>query len=232
MGLVKHRIAAAVAVISLASLVTFLQVKANHETDDQFGEDAVWNAATDELGEINRACNNSGPAEYGRCFIDQMGDYASSEAVEFSQSLAEKKPSRVGYLAGIREAGLVDLGYVVYPGSSKPDRGWVLLNGVPSLVNVDDPSLLPQAEMEKDPRFIALRKDHPQIKLAVRDDQRTPDASPKIETRADGGERFIFSYSLQDCPDCAPLAQATFGFDFDAAGELLAAKFISVSKTQ
>jgi hypothetical protein len=70
------------------------------------------------------------------------------------------------------------------------------------------------------------------MKLAVRDDQRAPDASPKIKPLADGGERFMLPYSLQDCADCAPLAQATFGFDFDASGEFLAAKFISISKTQ
>lgn len=232
MSLAKHRIVAAVAVISVASLVTFLQVKANHETDDQFGEDAIWNAAPDELGEIDKACSSPGPAEYQQCFIDQMGNYASSDAVDFSQSLSKQKPSRVGYLSGIREAGLVDLGYVVYPGNSKVNHGWVLLNGVPSLINVDDPSILPQDKMEKDRAFIALRKDHPQMKLVVRDDQRAPDASPKIESLADGGERFILPYSLQDCADCAPLAQATFGFDFDASGEFLAAKFIAVSKAR
>ena len=44
MTLLKRRIAAAFAVIGVASLITFLQVEANHETDDQIGEEAIWNA--------------------------------------------------------------------------------------------------------------------------------------------------------------------------------------------
>jgi hypothetical protein len=233
MSLLKHRVAAALAVVGVASLVTFLQVEANHETDDQFGEEAVWNAATDDLSEIGKACKNTQPAEYNQCFIEQMGGYASSDAVAFSQLLATKKPPRVGYLAGIREAGLVDLGYVVYPGSAKSSQGWVLMNGIPALVNVDDLAMLPQSEMEKDPQFGALRKDGPRLHLAVTNDQRTPDSSPKIEPLADGGERFVVLYSLQeDCENCTPVAHASFGFDFDASGEFLGVKFIGVTRGQ
>jgi hypothetical protein len=44
MTLLKRRIAGALAVIGVASLITFLQVEANHETDDQISEEAIWNA--------------------------------------------------------------------------------------------------------------------------------------------------------------------------------------------
>src|SRR5262249_54378054 len=141
---------------------------------------------------------------------------------------AQKSPS-VGYLTGMREAGQVDLGYVAYPNATKASQGWVLLNGIPAVVNVDDLSLLPQTEMQKDPLFNELRKSHPQIQLRVTNDHRSPDSSPLQETLADGGERFIVSYALQDGPDSgASLAQATFAFDFDAAGEFVGAKFIKV----
>ncbi len=124
----------------------------------------------------------------------------------------------------------MDLGYVAYPGSAKSNLGWVLLNGVPALVNVDDIALLPQAEMEKDPQFAALRKFHPHLELVVLDSQRSADSSPRIAQLGDGGERFIVPYSLQEpCDGCAPVGQATFGFDFDPAGKFLGVKFVSVT---
>lgn len=225
----RKRLVAILAVIGVASLVTFLQVEANHETDDQIGDDAVWNAGKDDLRAIDQACKNSSPAGYSECFIDQMGGYASSDAVAFTQMLASQKPQRLGYLAGMRESGIVDLGYVAYPGNAQPSQGWALMNGVPALINVDDFSLLPKAEMEKDGLFKALRKDHPTLQLAVMDDQRQPGSSPQVEPLARGGNRFVVPYSLkEDCTNCAAIAFASFGFDFDAAGQFLGVKFLGV----
>jgi hypothetical protein len=123
----------------------------------------------------------------------------------------------------------VDLGYVAYPGNAQPSQGWALMNGVPALIDVDDLSILPRAEMEKDALFRALRKDHPTLQLAVVDDLRQPGSSPQIEPFGDGGNRFVVRYSLkEDCSGCVPIAHASFGFDFDAAGRFLGAKFLSI----
>ena len=233
MSVLKRRLTAAFLVVGVASLVTFLQVEANHETEDQIGEEAVWNASGSDLNEVLKTCSGSHPSAYNDCFIEQMGGYASSDAVAFSQLLAAQRPPRAGYLAGMREAGLVDLGYVVYPGNSKPAQGWVLMNGIPALVNVDDLAVLPRQQMEKDEQFAILKKFHPQLRVAVANDQRSADASPQIEPLPNGGERFIILYSLQEqCESCAPLAHASFGFDFDAAGEFLGAKFIKITALQ
>jgi len=229
MTFVKHRIAAALAVIAVASLVTLLQVEANHETDDQFGEEAIWNPADSDLTAISQSCKNNQAAGFNDCFVEQMGGYASSDAVAFSQLLASQKTPRLGYLTGIRESGLVDLGYVTYPGDSGPHQGWVLMNGIPSLVDLNDVAVLPKSQMEKDAQYTALRINHPQMQLAVSDDQRRPETSPQIDRLAEGGERFLVPYSLQDpCAGCAPFAQAIFGFDFDGTGKFVGAKFLRV----
>ena len=225
----RKRLVAALAVIGVASLVTFLQVEANHEADDQIGDEAVWNAGKEDLRAIDQACGNSSAAAYSACFIDQMGGYASSDAVAFTQLLASQKPQRLGYLAGMRESGIVDLGYVSYPGNAQPSQSWALMNGVPALINVDDLSLLPKAEMENDARFKALRNDHPTLQLAVMDNQRQPGSSPQIEPLGEGGNRFVVPYTLkEDCAGCVPLAHVSFGFDFDAAGQFLGVKFLSI----
>ena len=98
---------------------------------------------------------------------------------------------------------------------------------------MDDLAVLPRQQLEKDKQFAILKKIHPQLRVAVANDQRSADASPQIEPLPNGGERFIVLYSLQEqCEDCAPLAHASFGFDFDAAGEFLGAKFIKITSLQ
>jgi len=67
------------------------------------------------------------------------------------------------------------------------------------------------------------------MQLVVNDEQRKPDSSPQIERLATDGERFVVPYSLQEpCANCAPLAQAIFGFDFNEAGKFLGAKFLRI----
>lgn len=233
MTLVKRRIAAAVAVIGVASLITFLQVEANHETDDQIGPEAIWNAGSADLSTIGQACKTSDAAQYRNCFIEQMGEYASSDAVSFTQMLASQKSRRLGYLAGLKESGLVDLGYVVYPENGNTHQGWVLMNGVPALINLDDVSILPKSAMEKDAQYAALRRNHPRMQLVVTDAQRAADSSPQIDRLSGEGERFVVPYSLQEsCAGCAPLAHAIFGFDFDDAGKFVGVKFLKIENAQ
>ena len=233
MTLLKRRIVGALAVIGVASLITFLQVEANHETDDQIGEEAIWNAGQEDLGAISQACKAIDATRYRDCFIEQMGEYASSDAVAFAQMMASQKSRRLGYLTGLREYGLVDLGYVVYPGNEHTHQGWALLNGIPAVVSLDDATLLPKSAMEKDAQYLVLHQSHPHMQLVVNDEQRKPDTSPQIERLPGEGKRFGVPYSLQDpCANCAPLAQAIFGFDFNEAGKFVGVKFLRVEKLQ
>lgn len=233
MTLLKRRIAGALAIIGVASLITFLQVEASHETDDQIGEEAIWDADPVDLGAISQACKTTDASRYYDCFIDQMGEYASSDAVAFTQMLASQKSPRLGYLAGMHESGLVDIGYVAYPEDGKMRQGWALLNGIPAVINLDDVTVLPKSAMEKDPQYAALRQSHPKIQLVVNDDQRKAGSLPQIEWLAGEGERFVVPYSLQEpCAGCAPLAQATFGFDFDGAGKFIGTRFLRLENVQ
>src|SRR6266852_3378245 len=151
MRFTKINLAATLAVITAVSYVTFVEVKASQETDDRVSADAVWNPAGEDINEISQLCETAQVADHNECFIDEMGEYASSPAVAFTESLAGLGQARVGYLTGLREAGGVDIGYVAYPSSPDFRRGWVMVNGIPAIVDADDLNLLPQAEMEKDP---------------------------------------------------------------------------------
>jgi hypothetical protein len=230
MGLMRLKIPAALALVCTAFFVTFLQVKANEETDDPISPSAIWSPEDGDLAEIEQSCQAEPAPSYGKCFVEQMGGFASSEAVAFSQSLIEKTPSHAGYLKGLREAGPVDLGLVTYIRAENASQGWALVNGSPAVVNVDDPKLLPLSALEKDQQFNALRKQDPQIALTIEDDDRKADSLPEMQALGDGSQRFVIAYSLKEpCPACKIAGHASFGFDFDATGKFLGVSFIRVT---
>jgi hypothetical protein len=227
MNFIRMRLPAAIALICVASFVTFLQVKANEETDDPVSSSAVWSPDKDDLSEISLACSDVG--DYSRCFLDQMESSASSEAVFFSKSLSQQSPSRTGYLKELHEAGIIDVGVVAYPNAGELSQGWMLLNGAPAIVDVDDIGLLPLAAMKQDAQFKALESKYSQINLVVSPEQRKDGAMPQILNLAGGRERFIVDYSLKTpCPSCETIAHASFAFDFDATGKFLGVQFIKV----
>lgn len=230
MSLMKLKIPAALVLVCTAFFVTFLQVKANEETDDPISSSAIWSPDDDDLVEIEQSCQTEAATSYSKCFVEQMGGFASSEAVAFSRSLMEKPPARAGYLKELREAGPVDLGLVTYIGGENASQGWTLVNGSPAVVSVDDLKLLPQSAMEKDRLFNSLRTQYPQIRLTIENDDRKTDSLPEMQALGDGNQRFVIGYSLKEpCPACKIVGHASFGFDFDATGKFLGVTFIRVA---
>lgn len=227
MGFTKLRLPAVLGLICIAAFVNFLQVKANEETDDAVNPAAVWTPDDDDLADIVETCQSE--ADYGRCFVDQMGNFAPSEAVSFSQALLQQTPSRAGYLKALHEAGPVDLGIVAYPGAGGFTQGWVLVNGTPAIINVDDLTLLPKSSLENDPQYKALHLKYPRMRLAVEDDHRKEDMMPQVLELREGSQRFLIDYALKEpCQTCPALAYATFSFDFDPTGKFLGAKFSKI----
>jgi len=225
MNFIKLRLPAAAALICVAFFVTFLQVKANEETDDPVSSSAVWSPESDDLVEISLGCSDVG--DYAHCFIGQMEGFASSEAVSFSKSLLQQSPSRTGYLKELHEAGMVDVGVVAYPRDNF--QGWMLLNGTPAIINVDDVARLPQSAMKKDAQFKALETRYSQMSLVVDPEQRKDGTMPQVLNLNGGRERFMVDYSLKaPCPSCTTIAQASFAFDFDATGKFLGVQFVKV----
>jgi hypothetical protein len=221
--------AVAIAVLCLASYVVFLEVEASENSDEQISESAVWDPQAGELLQIRQNCSPRA-GDYSRCFIEQMSNFdAPADAVAFTQAYADQARGTIALLKGFRPMDAVDLGYVSFPGASpSADQGWLLLNGTPAIINVDDLSLLPQTEMTKDPAYAALERHHPKIALVTGD--RPSESMPAAESLSDGGQQFAIEYPLKDgCRACSVLGRATFRFDFDPTGRLTAVKFIKVA---
>jgi len=133
----------AVLIICTAAYVVFMEVQASENTDEQVSESAMWEPTRDELAQINHACNANAPG-YSQCFTKQMSELgAPDEAVNFTKQFAEQNNGVVAVLQDFRPVDSVDLGYAYFPAASEARHGWLLLNGVPSIINVDNPDLLP-----------------------------------------------------------------------------------------
>lgn len=215
-------------VLLLASYVVFLEVQANGDSDDLIGPSAVWQPAQSELSAIQHTCVPRGRA-YSECFLKLMGDSgATEEAQSFSRNYAEQNRGVVAFLNGFRPEAVVDVGYGFFPSGADVTERWLLLNGTPGIIDVDNVALLPQAEMMNDPAYQALRQRYPHVTLF--DGDRSLDGMPDAAALPDDGQSFTVDYPLKDrCRACAVVAQASFSFNFDADGKLLNVKFLKIT---
>ncbi len=218
----------ALLVLLLASYVVFLEVEASEESDEQIGSSAVWNPSQGDLAQIRKVCGPQATG-YNQCFIEQMGNLgASPDAVSFTQTFADQNHGVIAVLQGFRPVDAVDLGYAFFPGGADFSERWLLLNGIPEIIDVDDLSLLPLAEMQRDPVYVALHSRYPRV--ALFDGDRANGVMPHAESLSDGGQRFLIDYPLKDqCRACATVGQATFAFTFDPTGRLTEVEFVKVT---
>jgi len=227
----KLKLSIALAVICTASYVAYLEVQASDESDELISATAVWSPSDQQLSQLDKTCS-SNPQAYSDCFISHMPDLgASEEAVAFTRDYAEQNHGTIAILTGFHPMDEVDLGYAYFPAAREKKQGWFLLNGYPSVVNVDDQARIPESAMEKQPLWAAMQKQHPAVKMYFEDAERSTDKTPQTETLPDGSQRFIVEYPLRDgCSTCAVLGHAAFSFDFDASGELVTVRFVTIKQ--
>lgn len=222
----KFKLPLAILIVCTAVYVVYLEVEASEDTDEQVSESAVWSPSRDEMAQINHACN-ANASGYAQCFIKQMSEFgATDDSVSFTRQYADQNNGVVAVLEDFRPVDSVDLGYAYFPAASEAKHGWLLLNGVPSIVNVDNPDLLPESQMEKDPQYLALRRDHPKASIIFDAAERASGAMPEMVTLSNSNQRFLVPYAIKDgCRNCTVLGHAYYSFDFDPAGQLLGVKY-------
>jgi hypothetical protein len=189
------------------------------------GPSAIWNPDAAAMAAIREKCASFGPPKLKECFIAAMRDAgALSDAIAFTTSF-----DGVGILRGFRKVGPVDIAFMSYPFRANENEGCLLVNGAPPLVDIDALQNLPQEEMKSDPTYRELAKRFPEAMLFAGD--RAGMDYPVIEELPDGGKRFIASYRLKNkCRACELIGMVRFGFDFDASGIYLGARFIDITK--
>ncbi len=230
----KLKLSFALLIIGTACYVAYLEVQASGDSDEQINSAAVWSSSAANLTAVNQSCAKEPAQNYVSCFVARMTDLgASEEAVSFARDYAGQNGGRVAILQDFHPLDAVDLGYVYFPGSSQQTRGWLLLNGYPSVINVDDLQRLPKDVMEKNPGWTKLRSKYPAVAISAEDAERSRDKMPEITHLPDGSERFTVQYALRNgCNSCELVGHATFSFDFDPSGELVLVRFVSISPVE
>jgi inhibitor of cysteine peptidase len=188
---------------------------------------AVWNPSPETLAATRTKCAEAGdPSRLENCFLGEMKSAgASPEAIAFSRSAAD---IGVIYMRAFRKVGPVDVAYVEYAFRANELEGVFLVNGDPSLIDVDDEDLLPQARLQGNSAYAGLAGQYPNISIWPGD--RFDTKLPALADTGWGTQTFSVNYILRDgCHACAQIGSARVAFGFDADGKFQGAKVTAVT---
>jgi hypothetical protein len=152
---------------------------------------------------------------------------ASSEAVAFAKSLADKG---YGYLRAFRRTGRVDIAYVEYVFRANEMEGVFLVNGDPPMIDVDDGQYLSPQVQQKNADYAALLQKYPQASVWPADRGETN--APTVVSSTNG-QQFNVEYRLRNgCHVCAQVGTETTAFLFDDSGHFHGTKVLGVRPRQ
>jgi hypothetical protein len=177
------------------------------------GSAAVWNPSPPMLSAIREKCGRN-PGSVDSCFLSEMQSAgASAQAVAFAKSFAE-----LAYVRAFRRAGLVDIAYIEHAFRANELNGVLLVNGEPSIINVDGEKFVSKENFSRNATFAALAKKYPQISIWPGDRYHTE--TPSAKHLESGGQSFVVDYVLRDgCHACAQVGTASLTFTFDEQGK-------------
>jgi predicted secreted protein len=207
----------------LALVIVFAALAQPAWAKKKIGPENVWDPGLSELASLKARCASSDPAKTKACFIGAMKVAgASKEAMEFAGQLPE-----AGYMRSFADGGPAGVAYVTLAYRANENQVVYLVNGKPDSVNVDDQTLLPKGDLEKDPVYVALKARGTEAALWPGD--RYSPGHPAVGPAPGGGVRFLVDYRiLNGCHACEELGTALFAFDFDPAGKFRGVSLASV----
>jgi hypothetical protein len=188
------------------------------------GPEAVWHPGAGFVAELHQACDSQ--SVFIQCAARQIDNAAPAPAAAFSRAIEHD-----GWLNAFREVGRVDVAYVLYPFRANENYGWLLVNGSPAMVDVDDLSRLPRADLRADRAWSQILARYPNAILFPND--RSTIVDPMALVFPDGSQQFIVSYRITDrCRACALVGFAFFGYDFNSKGRFDGAHLLEVVPVQ
>jgi hypothetical protein len=188
----------------------------------------VFTGDTKFIDAVKAICQDPHADKLQDCFAAEMKKAgATSTAVEFSKQLGEP-----GFVRDFRVAGPVDIAYVFYPYRANENQSWLIVNGVPPAIDVDNSKLVMIAAraLKNNSTYAGLAKAHPDASPWPGDRYSTE--TPDVEMGANGGVHIIVNYRLREkCHSCAVLGHAWYSFEFDAKGIFAGARLMAISVT-
>jgi len=163
-------------------------------------------------------------AKFISCIVSALRQAGASPEATAGAVLLEGE----GYLVDFRKMGKVDLASAVYPLRANDNEGYVLVNGRPRVVQVEDFANWKRIDITKDPIYPALARKFPKLELWG-----TGAEFKAMQPLPGGGQRFVFSFVLLNgCHACEVGGYARIAFDFNPAGELLGTKLLGLRTTR
>lgn len=177
---------------------------------------AVWNPSPQILSAIREKCSKGDPDGINGCFLSEMRSAgASAQAVEFAKSLSG---NGLAYVRAFRKVGLVDIAYIEYAFRANELDGVLLVNGEPSIIDVDSEKFASEENFSKNPTYAALAKKYPHI--SIWPGGRCHTSEPLVNHLQSGGQSFAVDYILRDgCHACAQIGTVSLTFAFDEHGK-------------
>jgi len=185
---------------------------------------AVWQIPSQFLASAHAACNQSSSA-FAECMIGQMAKAgASPQAVGFTRELFQESHGEFGIMTDFQAAGPVAFAWITYPLRANTNYGFLLVNGQPRIVNVEDLKLLDTKTMRQSFQFQDLKGQFPDVDLWPGD--RSGKIWPNSQAGPNRGIQFTVQYPLLNgCHACASAGFAIFNWNFDAHGKFLGTAF-------
>jgi len=211
------------ALVVLFTCVAAVFTHAQDHKTTKFDANALFQPGMSEMQRSRETCAKVPGPQFGECFVQQMqAAGASPQAVAFMHVLDNN-----GFMRDFKDTGRVDIAFVYYPFAANENQHCLLVNGMPSLMDVDDYKLLPKGELAKNPTYSALLRKFPN--LAVFPGDRSGTQFITAKKLPDGGQSFVVSYVLVDgCHACARSGLLQLAFNFNRAGKFLGAKVAGV----
>jgi predicted secreted protein len=220
----KKALMVVVLVCSCAGSPALVLGTMNGKSQRAVGPEARWQGGKSFMETVYRECGSFAGAKLGECMVSVMErSGASPQAAAFARQLENR-----GFMHAFRETGRVDIAYVTYPFRANENQGCLLVNGAPSVIDVDDFGCLATDGLKRDNVYGELASRFPAISLWPGD--RFGTDFPVMEKLSDGGQRFHVGYRLLNgCHACEVLGSAVFAFDFDGKGKFLGTRLEGVT---
>lgn len=185
---------------------------------------AVWQIPAHFMANAHAACDGSF-TDFAQCMIGQMAKTgASPAAVSFTRNLYKESHGEFGVMTDFQNEGPVGFAWITYPLRANTNFGFLLVNGQPRMVNVEDLKLLDVKTMRQSFQFQDLKGQFPKVDLWPGD--RSGKIWPNSQAGPNGGIQFTLQYPLRNgCHACASAGFAIFNWNFDAHGKFLGTAF-------
>jgi hypothetical protein len=205
------------AAMALAALAAVAPVRGLAETVTAA---AVFRPDPGFFERFHKQCDGRRLAVFDACFAAAMAQAgASPQALDFTRALGNQ-----AYLQALEPTGgRIAIAHVFYPFRANENDTWLLVNGTPPLIDVDDLKKL-SAQLPAAPAYREIRRHYPKVSFWPGDRGVN---GPQV---TQNGREVVVGYVLRDlCHACAIIGWVRYAFDFDSTGKFLEARLLSIN---